>query len=129
MFWKEGILLLCKRLCVCVGLEKRQIKGTTFEWKDSYLQDTKALRKSSTIIYFRVCRVAGGWTQSKARLEATTWSPPAVKLQSSGALESRSELDFPLHNLQWAPSVFFFCFQKLPQQSVLSLFTPYTVGK
>lgn len=73
--------------------------------KNSSLQDTKALKQSSTIIYFRV---------SSRRLDSVQGTPrghhlepPDLKLQSCGALESKSDLDFPLYNFQWAPSIFF----------------------
>ena len=89
--WNADFCLRRKGFCCHVSihvsmlhLEKRQIKSTVFEWKDSSLQDTKALRKSNTIIYCRVCWAARGWTQNKVPLEAITWRPPAVKLQSSG---------------------------------------------
>lgn len=98
-FGRKGFCC-CVSVHACVlGLEKRLIKGTTFEWKDSFLQVTKALRKSSTIIYFGVCWVAGGWTQSTAPLEATTWSPPAVKTSELWSSGKQIRAGFPAAQL------------------------------
>jgi len=39
-------------------------------------------------------------------------SPGDPLLSNFRALESRSELDFPLHDLQWSPPLFYFLFSE-----------------
>lgn len=104
-FFRAGILLLCKHSCIYVGFGEETDKKYNVKLKDSSLQDTKVLQQSSTIICFRVS------SRKLNSVQGTTgghhWEPPAFKVQNSGALESRSDLDFPLHNFQWTPSIFF----------------------
>lgn len=125
-FGRKGFCCCASILIYILALEKRWIKCAVLKLKDSSLQDTKALQQSSTILYFRVS--SRGLDSIRGTPGGHHLEPPDLKLQTSGALESRSDLNFPLDNFQWTPSIFFFCFQKL-HNSVLSLFTSYIVSK
>lgn len=104
-FGGKGFCCCASILTYILALEKRWVKCAVLKLKDFSLQDTKALQQSSTILYFRV---------SSRRLDSVQdtpgghhLEPPDLKLPTCGALERRSDLNLPLYNFQWTPSIFF----------------------
>lgn len=102
-----------KGFCYCVSvhvcvliLETRHIKDTAFEGKNSSLEDSKSSEikghhELQSLLSIRVQDSIQG-TLGRHCLEHIYWE--ISELQNSWNV---SEMDFPLHNLQLDPSVFF----------------------
>lgn len=103
-FWREGILLLCKYSHIYIGFGEKMDKMCSAEIEGFLCPRYQ----SSTAIKHHPL------FQSSRRLDSVQGTPgghhlepPDLKLPTCGALERRSDLNFPLYNFQWTPSIFF----------------------
>lgn len=90
----------CVSVRVCVGFDERLDKRYNI-WTEGFLSPRH--QSSAEIKHHHLLQslLSSGGTGLSPK---HPWRP---LLPNFGALESRSELGFPLHNLQRAPSVFF----------------------